>query len=83
MVYDPLKINHEFKLFYQLLYTSEATFTKNDIVSFFDGLNLTELSEQQRHLMDSPFTINELYEAIECMNQGKSPRLDGIPLSCT
>ena len=28
MVYDLLKINREFKLFYQLQYSSEATFTK-------------------------------------------------------
>ena len=54
MVYDPLKINHEFKLFYELLYSSEATFTKNDLVSFFDGLNLPDLSEQQRILPDFP-----------------------------
>lgn len=75
-----MKINHEFKLFYLQLYSSEATFTKNDLVSFFDGLNLPKLSEQQRNLLDSPFNINELYEAIKCMNHGKSPGLDGIPL---
>ena len=78
-VYDPLKINQEFKLFYQLLYSSEAAFTKKYFVSFFDGLNIPELSEQQIHLLDSPFTINEWYEAIKCMNHGKSPGLDGIP----
>ena len=58
VIYDTLEINHEFKLFYQQLYSSEVTFSKNYIVSFFDGLNVPKLSEQQKHLLDFPLTIN-------------------------
>lgn len=43
---------------------------------YFVGLNLHKLSQQQRNLLDSPLTIKKLFEAIKCMNHGKSPGLD-------
>ena len=76
---DPVEINQEFKHFYQKLYSSEAQFSKNDLDSFFADLDLPKLTEQQTRLIDSLFTLTEIYDALKEMKHGKSPGLDGIP----
>lgn len=53
--------------------------TNSDLDSVFDGLNFPQLTRKQINLLDSPITLNELYEALKLMNHGKSPGLDGIP----
>lgn len=78
---DPLSINLEFQHFYKTLYTSELdrpTSTK-ELDSFFVGLNLPKLTANDMNFLDSPITLQELYDTLKLMKQGKSPGWDGLP----
>lgn len=79
VVNDPAKINYEFKHFYQHLYSSEAQFTKANLDSFFEDLDLLKLTEKQIKTLDSPIILDELHDALKEMKCGKSPGCDGIP----
>lgn len=61
------------------MYTSEAHPTQNQLVAFFEGLTLPQLSIEDANFLDSPVSLDGLHMAPKDMNRGKSPAWDGIP----
>lgn len=80
LVYDPLAISEEFQYSFQQLYSCDLRVTHFDSESLFDGLNLLQLSKKGTNSLDSPTTLNELYDTLKEMNRGRPPGLDGVPL---
>ena len=60
--------------FYKRLYTSNKT-VHFDLTPEKDEILLTE---EQRHDLDLPITINEIYQSLKGMHDNKSPGSDGL-----
>lgn len=75
-------INNSFKSFFEDLYSSEDRFSQDLFDSFFDSLNLPELSDDESKDLDIPITLEELpvHTAVKLTNRGCSPGIDGIPV---
>lgn len=76
---DPKQINLLFQTFYTDLYKSEVSLDKNQCDSFLDRLHLPQLSRTDSNNLDRPVTPEELKAAVQSMQRGKSPGIDGIP----
>uniref|UniRef100_A0A8K9UVS9 Reverse transcriptase domain-containing protein n=1 Tax=Oncorhynchus mykiss TaxID=8022 RepID=A0A8K9UVS9_ONCMY len=79
VTYDPKKIHLTFHDFYCKLYTSERKHTEAELHSFLEGISLPKLSETDQEDLNSPFTPEEILEAITSMPPNKSPGPDGFP----
>lgn len=79
VTYDPKELNLTFHDFYCKLYTSERNHTEAELHSFLEGFSLPKLSETGGEDLISPFTPEEILEAITSMSPNKSPGPDGFP----
>lgn len=79
LISNPVHINDTFKMFYEELYTSEATFDSEICKKFLKPLRLPKISPDAACSLEKPITLAELAKAINSMNRGRSPGLDGIP----
>jgi hypothetical protein len=79
VTYDTKKINLTSHDFYCKLYTSERKHMEAELHSFLEGISLPKLSETDQEHLDSPFTPEEILEAITSMPPNKSPGPDGFP----
>lgn len=77
--YDIQSIKSSFQSFYTQLYTSENP-SDIDINSFLENMPLPLLSEEDREQLNSSFTSEEVFQAIQSLSSGKSPGLDGYPV---
>lgn len=73
-----MDINAAFRDFYRNLYTSSSSSSEEGIKNFLGGLNIPFLSENQRDLLDSPITEDEISEVIKNLPTGKAPGPDGF-----
>lgn len=79
-IVDSQEINNVLKAYYENLYKSEyANFSERQN-SFLDKLNFPTLSNEDRCKLEGNLSIEELQEALQCMNNGKAPGPDGIPV---
>ena len=53
--------------------------TPNQLNNFFEKLDLPKVSREDNRKLDTTFTLSEIKEAIQSMNNGKSPGPDGYP----
>lgn len=73
-------INNTFKEFYIDLYKSaSSSLTDEDISRFLEPLDLPKLSNEQKQLLDSDITLEEVIEVIRALPTGKAPGPDGFP----
>uniref|UniRef100_A0A3B5R0Z3 Reverse transcriptase domain-containing protein n=1 Tax=Xiphophorus maculatus TaxID=8083 RepID=A0A3B5R0Z3_XIPMA len=77
---DPSEINENFREFYKNLYKSEYSGNKDTQAAFLNQLKFKTLLEEEKTTLDSPLTIEDLSEAIDSMNSGKTPGPDGLPI---
>ncbi len=75
---DPKDINIAFHSFYSNLYTSDGD--PDSFASFLSNFDLRRLSDSDLEYLAEPITLQELESAIQSMNKGKSPGIDGIPI---
>ena len=80
IVNDLMDINNIFTEYYTDLYTSEYPKNANNQNLFLNSLNIPSLSNENKSLLDSELTIEELVEAVNSMNTGKVPGPDGLPI---
>ena len=80
IVADPLAINEAFREYYEKLYSSELIQERVDQSSFLDSLTIPKLPEEDSANLERVLTLREIYEAITCMNSGKTPGPDGLPV---
>ena len=76
---DPFNILNEQRNFYQELYSSR---NKNNeaIESFLKDLLIPKLSEEQKMSCEGKITSEECALLLECFQNNKTPRNDGIPV---
>lgn len=79
LVSDPSDINRQFSEFYSKLYSSQEPSDPNVMRTFFEGLDLPTVDENIRKSLDRPFSLDEINDAITCMQSGKCPGPDGFP----
>lgn len=60
------------------MYSSECNTRAEEANSFFQNLNLLKLNNIGRSTLDNSLTVEEVREAINCMQSGKSPGPDGF-----
>lgn len=72
-------INKTFKVFYTDLYKSSSSSTDKDISRFLEPLDLPKLSNEQKQLLHSNITLEEVMEVIKALPTGKAPGPDGFP----
>lgn len=70
---DSLVINSTFKEFYKSLYSSESKATDSDITTFLRNIRLRLCSEEDRSILNAPFSVEEVWVAIQSMPNGKWP----------
>lgn len=76
---DSLDINKQFHNFYSELYTSDHPIDLGLMDTFFENLEIPNVSEDSRETLDDPITLDEIKNAITCMQSGKCPGPDGFP----
>lgn len=76
---DPKEINNTFKDFFSELYRSEVILDKDQCDDWLTELNLPKLSREDSAGLDNSITLEELRIAMQSMQRGKSPGIDGIP----
>lgn len=74
-----MEINNVFRDFYEALYKSEPLDDLNSQNYFLDQLRFQTLSENEQQELECYLTTKELAEAIQGMQSGKTPGLDGFP----
>lgn len=76
---DPIGINDQFARYYEHLYTSKATFTRESLQTFLNQIEFPQLSDEARNTLDAPITVKEVQAAVESLQSAKTPGPDGLP----
>lgn len=77
---DPLEIDNNLQDFYEMLYESEYTQNGKEQNACLYQLKFLTISDDEKTILDSPLTTEELCEAIGDINGGKAPGPDGLPI---
>lgn len=77
---DPSEINDSFRQFYENLYTSDCCHTSEEQDLFLDQLQFQTLTEDTQQELDRNLSIEEISQAIQSINSGKAPGLDGFTI---
>lgn len=75
---DPKDIRKRAVTFYESLYKNELGPDYRDDSDFFD--NLPQVSEEVNAKISGALTMGELYKALQGMELGKAPGIDGVPV---
>uniref|UniRef100_A0A8C2GDM5 Reverse transcriptase domain-containing protein n=1 Tax=Cyprinus carpio TaxID=7962 RepID=A0A8C2GDM5_CYPCA len=75
---DPAEIRQRAVLFYQDLYRSELKSGICKENSFLE--NLPKVSEEANGDLSKSLTLGELYKALQSMESGRAPGIDGLPV---
>ena len=75
---DEQEINNEFKLFYSSLYTSEVIHNPSRLESFFQSMDLPQISESFMEQLEVPLSLEETRSALYSMQNAKAPGPDGF-----
>ena len=73
---DQFEIMKGVTCFYQHLFADEAI-----RLPFLDGLDFAIIDEEDRRMLDSPFTEEEVFGVVKSMNGDKAPSPDGFSLA--
>ncbi|KAL0151602.1 hypothetical protein M9458_053119, partial [Cirrhinus mrigala] len=75
---DPADIRGRAVMFYQNLYRSEINSGHGVESVFFD--NLPKVSEEANFDLSGALTLEELFKALQSMESGRAPGVDGLPV---
>lgn len=75
---NPLDINKCFEDFYTNLYKSESRGDTSLFNSFYEGLDIPQISSEFKALLDQPISCEEVSHAILSLQNGKAPGPDGF-----
>ncbi len=78
LISDPIEIRKRANVFYEKLYSCE--YGENQVVEqcFFE--ELPKVSEDSNAALKRAISLGELHEALQSMENGKAPGIDGIPV---
>lgn len=77
---DSASINAEFKQFYDNLYKIEQDADNIGAKRFMDGITLPKLQYEDRELLDADISEMEVLQAINSLQNNKTPGPDGFPV---
>ena len=72
------RVLEEQQHFYETFYKSRFE-ELSPVPNYLDNLNLPQLSEEERLILEEPIVKEEIIEAIKVMNNGRATRFDGYP----
>lgn len=72
-------LNNIFEDFYTNLYKSETDFDESFCKEYLGKLVLPLIPQMDKDSLEAPLSLEELHEALKCLQKGKSPGLDGLP----
>ena len=75
---DPQSIMLEIKTFYSNLYKRTSVKTEVECLQYLLKLSTPKLSEDEKSLCEGKLTLNECWNALSSMKNGKSPGNDGF-----
>lgn len=75
---DPAEIRKRANSFYEELYKNELGVNFDDDSVFFD--NLPQLSQEASTEISDALSMGEVYKALQGMEVGKAPGIDGLPV---
>ena len=75
---NPKEILSELKFFYEDLYSRKSAKTEQECLSYLEKVNTPKLSEEERDICDGQQSIQECWNALNAMQNGKSPGDDGL-----
>ncbi|KAK3513057.1 hypothetical protein QTP70_000946 [Hemibagrus guttatus] len=78
LLLEPTEIRKQTVCFYSKLYSSERSGAQIEEESFLK--DLPKLSEQAARELDGELTLTELHEALQGMENGWAPGIDGLPV---
>uniref|UniRef100_W5NNG6 Endonuclease/exonuclease/phosphatase domain-containing protein n=1 Tax=Lepisosteus oculatus TaxID=7918 RepID=W5NNG6_LEPOC len=67
------KINGIFKMFFEKLYSSETDKKLLQVSTFFKGIDIPQVSDTQKELLNKPISSKEIKTAIISLQSGKTP----------
>ena len=74
---DPQSIMSEIKTFYSNLHKRTSVKTEEECLQYLSKLSTPKLSEDDKSLCEGKLTLNECWNALSSMKNGKSPGNDG------
>ena len=80
---DPQIIMSEIKTFYSKLYNKTSVKTEEECLQYLSNLSTPVLTEDQKSLFEGKLTLNECWEALNSMKNGKSPGNDDLQRNFT
>lgn len=80
VVSTQLEINDAFQDYYQALYDTPRVISPMEYDSFFEGVRLPQLLEEQKEELRKPSTVMEIKAAIKALPRSKAPGSDGLPV---
>ena len=75
---DPQIITSEIETFYSKLYKKTYVKTEDEYLQYLSNLSTPVLTEDEKSLCEGKLTLNECWEALNPMKNGKSPGNDGF-----
>ena len=75
---DPQIIMSEIKAFYSKLYKKTSVNTEEECLQYLSNLRTPVLTEDEKSLCEGKLTLNECWEALNSMKNGKRPGNDGF-----
>lgn len=77
---DPLEINATFKSFYSSLYTADFPADNTRMNEFLQNLSTPVVDSDIAKQLDSPLSVEEVFNSIKAMQSHKAPGPDGFPI---
>ena len=77
-IVDPQLILPELKLFYKNLYKKTSVKTEKECLDLGKYSNTLRLSPEEKGLCEGKLTLQECWDALSSMKNGKSPGNDGL-----
>ncbi len=74
-------ISLELHKFFKELYSCKSQHNFNELNDFHSTLDIPKLCNEEKDFIDKPLTIDEIGRALQKMNNGSSPGLDGLTTS--
>ena len=75
---NPEHIRKQIKSFYEYLYTKKSLQTERECLEFLTRINTPHLSESDKASCEGKLTLQNIWEALISMKNGKTPGNDGL-----
>ena len=75
---DPQPILSELKLFYKNLYKKTSVKTEKECLDYLSQVNNPRFPPEEKGLCEGKLTLQECWDALSSMKNGKSPGNDGL-----